>query len=83
MHNSAMNATPTENALNTLTARVEELEIKASCADDALDKLDQVIIRQQLQIDLLIKEITDLRQTHSHDSTSTPRNLRDELPPHF
>ena len=53
-----MNATPTENALNTLTARVEELEIKASFADDALDKLDQVIIRQQLQIDLLIKEIT-------------------------
>ncbi|MBP6156095.1 MAG: SlyX family protein [Polaromonas sp.] len=78
-----MNATPTENALNTLTARVEELEIKASFADDALDKLDQVIIRQQLQIDLLIKEITDLRQTQSQDSTSTPRNLRDELPPHF
>lgn len=72
-----------ENALNTLTARVEELEIKASFADDALDKLDQVIIRQQLQIDLLIKEITDLRQTQSQDSTSTPRNLRDELPPHF
>lgn len=78
-----MNATPTENALNTLTARVEELEIKASFADDALDKLDQVIIRQQLQIDLLIKEITDLRQTQSQDSTNTPRNLRDELPPHF
>ena len=78
-----MNATPIENALNTLTARVEELEIKASFADDALDKLDQVIIRQQLQIDLLIKEITDLRQTQSQDSTSTPRNLRDELPPHF
>ncbi len=78
-----MNATPIENALNTLTARVEELEIKASFADDALDKLDQVIIRQQLQIDLLIKEITDLRQTQSQDSTNTPRNLRDELPPHF
>ena len=78
-----MNASLSENALNTLTARVEELEIKASFADDALDKLDQVIIRQQLQIDLLIKEITDLRQTQSQDSTSTPRNLRDELPPHF
>ena len=78
-----MNATPIENALNTLTARVEELEMKASFADDALDKLDQVIIRQQLQIDLLIKEITDLRQTQSQDSTNTPRNLRDELPPHF
>ena len=78
-----MNASLSENALNTLTARVEELEIKASFADDALDKLDQVIIRQQLQIDLLIKEITDLRQTQSQDSTSTPRNPRDELPPHF
>ena len=72
------NSTP-EN----FVARIEALEIKASFADDALDKLDQVIIRQQLQIDLLIKEITDLRQTQSQDSTSTPRNLRDELPPHF
>ena len=66
-----------------IVARIEALEIKASFADDAIDKLDQVIIRQQLQIDLLIKEITDLRQTQSQDSTSTPRNLRDELPPHF
>ncbi|MBK7501431.1 MAG: SlyX family protein [Polaromonas sp.] len=66
-----------------IVARIEALEIKASFADDAIDKLDQVIIRQQLQIDLLIKEVTDLSQSQSQDSTSTPRNLRDELPPHF
>ena len=82
-----MNATPTDNELRAsheaLKKRIEELEIKASFADDALDKLDQVIIRQQLQIDLLIKEITDLRQSQSQSNTTTERNLRDELPPHF
>ncbi len=78
-----MTAAQPDTTLITLIQRIEELEIKTSFADDALDKLDQVIIRQQLQIDLLIKEITDLRQTQSRDSTSTVRNLRDELPPHF
>ncbi|MBK9339570.1 MAG: SlyX family protein [Burkholderiaceae bacterium] len=66
-----------------IVARIEALEIKASFADDAIDKLDQVIIRQQLQIDLLIKEVTDLRQSQSQSNTTTERNLRDELPPHF
>ena len=66
-----------------IVARIEALEIKASLADDAIDKLDQVIIRQQLQIDLLIKEVTDLSQSQSQSNTTTERNLRDELPPHF
>lgn len=66
-----------------IVARIEALEIKASFADDAIDKLDQVIIRQQLQIDLLIKEVTDLRQSQFQSNTTTERNLRDELPPHF
>lgn len=66
-----------------IVARIEALEIKASFADDAIDKLDQVIIRQQLQIDLLIKEVTDLSQSQFQSNTTTERNLRDELPPHF
>ena len=66
-----------------IVARIEALEIKASFADDAIDKLNQVIIRQQLQIDLLIKEVTDLSQSQSQSNTTTERNLRDELPPHF
>jgi SlyX protein len=61
--------------------RLTELEIKASFAEDALDQLDKIIVRQQEQIDLLIRELTHLRQQASEPATT--RNLRDELPPHY
>lgn len=61
--------------------RLTELEIKASFAEDALDQLDKIIVRQQAQIDALIREITHLRQQASEPATA--RNLRDELPPHY
>jgi len=63
--------------------RLTQLEVKASFAEDLLDKLDQIIIRQQDQIDRLEREVTSLRlQAQPQDST-VPRNLRDELPPHY
>lgn len=61
--------------------RLTELEIKASFLEDTLDQLDQTVIRQQAQIELLIREITFLRQQNSEPATA--RNLRDELPPHY
>lgn len=71
---------PSENTAQRLT----ELEIKASFTEDLLDKLDQVIIRQQGQIDFLMREIADLKQQAPADEgTRTVRNLRDDLPPHF
>lgn len=39
-----------------LTDRLVNLEIKASFTEDLLDKLDQIIIRQQDQIDRLTRE---------------------------
>ncbi len=64
--------------------RLTDLEIKASFTEDLLDKLDQVIVRQQQQIDLLLREIAELRQGSSDAAGSAvPRNLRDELPPHY
>lgn len=67
-----------------LEQRLTDLEIKASFTEDLLDKLDQVIIRQQRQIDLLIREITDLRQQPVADGgVGAARSLRDDLPPHF
>ena len=61
--------------------RITELEIKASFAEDALDQLDKIIVRQQEQIDLLVRELTNLRQQASEPATA--RNLRDDLPPHY
>jgi SlyX protein len=63
--------------------RLTNLEIKASFAEDLLDKLDQIIIRQQDQIDRLQAEVTWLRQQTPTDGTAVPRNLRDDLPPHY
>lgn len=63
--------------------RLTALEIKASYAEDQIDQLDKVIIRQQVQIDLLINEIASLRQSSTDGGIGVARNLRDDLPPHF
>jgi SlyX protein len=60
-----------------------ELEIKASYTEDLIDQLDKVIVRQQEQIDLLIKAIAELRQSSTDGGLGAARNLRDDLPPHF
>ena len=66
--------------------RLTELEIKASFAEDLLDQLNQVIVRQQRQIDLLSREVGELRQQQQSAAEGGPaafRSLRDELPPHY
>ena len=66
-----------------LEARVMDLEVKASYADDLLEQLNMVIYRQQQQIDVLINEVRQLRSQVPEGGQSAPRNLRDELPPHY
>jgi SlyX protein len=64
--------------------RLTELEIKASFAEDLLDQLDKVIVRQQQQIDALLREVAELKAAPVRDGdVTTARSLRDELPPHF
>ena len=63
--------------------RLTKLEIKASFTEDMLEQLDQVVVRQQQQIELLIREVTQLRQMAPEMPGNAGRNLRDELPPHF
>lgn len=67
--------------------RLTELEIKLSFTEDALDRLNEVVVRQQAQIDLLTRELLALRSQASQ-AASEPggagfRSLRDELPPHY
>jgi len=68
---------------NPIEERLTNLEVKASFAEDLLDKLDQIIIRQQDQIDRLEREVQWLRQQTPQEDTAAPRNPRDELPPHY
>jgi SlyX protein len=62
--------------------RMTELEIKASFMEDTLEQLNQVIVRQQRQIDALIHELAELRQRQP-EAGPVFRSLRDELPPHY
>ncbi len=64
--------------------RLTDLEIKASFADDLLDTLNAQVAKQQEQIDLLLREVSRLRQRGGDDGLSAgPRDPRDELPPHY
>ena len=65
--------------------RLTELEIKASFTEDLLEQLDKVVVRQQQQIDALLREIAQLRQpaTDSGALQGAARSPRDDMPPHF
>jgi SlyX protein len=63
--------------------RLTDLEIKASFAEDLVEQLNHVIIRQQSQIDQLVGEVRQLREQSEQAAAGGPRNMRDDLPPHF
>ena len=69
--------------LEQLESRVMELEVKASYTDDLVEQLNMTIYRQQQQIDALINEVRQLRSQVPEGGQGAPRNLRDELPPHY
>ena len=71
------------NTPEEIDSRLTELEIKASFSEDTLDRLNEVVMRQQAQIDALLRQLNALREHMSTDGQATPRSLRDELPPHY
>jgi SlyX protein len=64
-------------------ARITELEIKLSYTEDLLDTLNALVASQQQDISMLLREVGNLRQQGGEPGTTEPRNLRDELPPHY
>ncbi len=69
-----------------ITGRLTDLETKASFMEDVLEQLDLVVVRQQAQIDVLIREVAALKQSGNPSGgvdVGAARDLRDELPPHF
>lgn len=63
--------------------RLTDLEVKSGFTEDLLDHLNQLVARQQQQIDLLINEVIQLRQQVNDAGGGTFRSLRDEMPPHY
>ena len=71
------------NPTDTTEQRLTDLEIKASFAEDLLDQLNQVIVRQQQEIDLLMREVRDLRQQMPEGASPAQSRASEELPPHY
>ena len=73
--------------MNTSDTRVQErlneLEIKASFTEDLVEQLNQIIIRQQQDLDALARQMAQLRERLSEPGAGLLRNTRDELPPHY
>lgn len=63
--------------------RLNELEIKLSFADDAIDELNRTVFRQQQQIELLQHQFNTLRQQMLDSLPEEKRSLRDDIPPHY
>jgi SlyX protein len=64
--------------------RLTELEIKASLAEDMLEELNRTVYRQQQQLDLLQEQLRVLYgQMQADAEPAEPRNLGEEIPPHY
>jgi SlyX protein len=74
---------PLQHIDQHIDQRLTDLEIKASFAEDLVEQLNQIIIRQQTQIDRLVDEVLQLREQSEQAAAGGPRHMRDDLPPHF
>ena len=81
MSNSRMQAHDTPD--NATDHRLTELEIKASFSEDLLEQLNQVVIRQQQQIDALLRHVAQLRQQMPEAGGGVFSRAGDDLPPHY
>lgn len=71
------------DASELIDKRLTDLEIKAGFTEDLVDHLNQLVARQQQQIDALIRELMQLREQAADANPAPFRSLRDELPPHY
>ena len=70
--------------VTAIEKRLTDLEIKASFTEDLVDSLNQVIVRQQQDIEHLQHRLGMLIEQVESASTASPaRNLLDEVPPHY
>lgn len=63
--------------------RLEKIETKLSLAEDLLEALNETAYRQQRQIEQLQREIVSLREQMQAALPNEPRNLGNEVPPHY
>ena len=63
--------------------RLTDLEVKASFTEDLVDHLNDLVARQQEQIDLLIREVGKLKDRAPESGGGATRDPREDVPPHY
>lgn len=64
--------------------RLIELEIKMSLTEDMVEALNRTVYRQQQQIDFLQQQLRHVhQQVQAGSEPAEPRDLREEIPPHY
>lgn len=66
-----------------MDARLTELEVKLSYAEDLLDDLNKTVFRQQEEIDFLRRELLRLAQQVREWAPSERTDPREDIPPHY
>lgn len=63
--------------------RITNLEIKLSFTEDLIEKLNQIIYKQQQQIEFLYRELKSIKEQASSSGGGGSGGLKDEIPPHY
>lgn len=66
-----------------LLRRIERLEERAVFTEDLLDRLDDLVTRQTLQIEALTRELSRVARAQDDQGPSRAAGARDEIPPHW
>lgn len=69
--------------MSDIEARITELEIKLGFAEDLIDTLNRTVFRQQEQIDLLQRQLTELHRRLKESEGQERRDPSEEVPPHY
>ena len=66
-----------------IESRVAELEIRTSFQDQTLQQLNEVIVRQQRELESLLREFGRLKGHLSGATPHTTAAQQEEPPPHY
>lgn len=82
--NSSMDHTKPTAPNDSNDQRLIDLEIKSSFTEDALEQLNQVVVRHQQELEWLLREVRALRQQVPQSGGQAAFGRpSEELPPHY
>ena len=78
----ALYSFPPKRDQNMTADRITNLEIQLSFTEDLIEKLNEIVYKQQRQIEFLYRELKDIKEQASSPG-SGGGGLKDEIPPHY